>query len=257
MICLACVSVGTESSRVVLESAADFSSPSWVSFLQTPPQGELPVFFAASPRMSNRDDEWGFCLQNAAVQASRFVAVQAVSTFLVNENNRDLFYLEDLDILYDRDLAEELVDKLVILREMQDRNGSYILASLDGYTMPTVPYSFSPVGGEPAWVKDFPSISGYYVGVGVAQRTGRFDTSVAAADDRALEEIIRQISVRQSTDRRDIEVDTVGTAFAQKRQEVSEAVVLGFYVFARWVSPDGANYYSLALCPRDKNTRKS
>jgi len=249
-----CVTSTKKAEKITLDGVADFSS-SFVSFMRTLPAGGAPIFFAAAPRMSDREAEIDGCLASAAAQASKFIAAQASSYFLVKENNRDLFYLEGLDVLYDTALAEELLDDLTILRELQDRNGSYILARLDSHTIDPIPYTPSLSGKEPAWVKVYPSIKGYYVGIGVAQRAGRFDSSIADADDRAMEEIIKQMSVSMFTDRRDIEVDNVGTAFAQDRTEFSDEIVLGFYVLARWVSPDGSNYYSLAVCPRDKNTR--
>jgi len=250
-----CISTGEKTARETLDGAADFSTSAYASFMNTPAMGGSPVFFAAAPRMSDRDSEVEVCLASAAAQASKFIAARASSYFLVKENNRDLFYLEGLDVQYDRALAEELVEDLTILRELQDRNGTYILARLEGHSMPQVSYNLSSAAGEPRWIRDFPSIEGYYVGVGVVPRAGRLDTSVAKADDKAMEEIIKQVSVTQFTQRSDIEVDTVGTAFAQHRQEISEAVIFGFYVLSRWVSPDGSSYYSLAVCPRDKNTR--
>lgn len=251
-----CASSGGAGSRTIIEGAADFSTPSYGSILKTLPVGDAPVFFAAAPRMSEREAEIDECLKVAAAQASRFIAARASSYFLVKENNRDLLYLEDVNVQHDTELAESLVDDLTILREYQDRNGSYILAMLEGHPIGRIPYTPSRTGGQPSWVEDFPSIPGYYVGVGVTQRAGHIAASIANADDRAMEEIIKQISVSQMTDRRDVEVETVGTAFAQERREVSEAVILGFYIMDRWVSPDGINYFSLAVCPRDKNTRQ-
>lgn len=250
-----CATGGGSPSRTTLDGAVDFRTTAYSSFLDTRPAGGAPVFFAAVQRMSDREEEFDACLAAAAQQASRFIAAQASSYFIVQENNKNLLYLEGLEVQYDTALAEELMADLTVIRELQDRDGSYILARLEGHSVGPIPYNPSAAGGMPSWVRDFPSIPGYYVGVGLSQRAGRFGASIQDADDRAMEEIIRQISVSQFTDRRDIEVDTVGSAFVQKRKEISEAVVLGFYVIHRWISPDGSSYYSLAVCPRDKNTR--
>jgi hypothetical protein len=119
---------------------------------------------------------------------------------------------------------------------------------LEGEKMQPVPWKPAPRGRRPAWTNTVPEIPGYLTTVGIALQTGYVADSFAAADDQALEDMARQVSVEVSTGRKSIE-NGVGTASYQSNLEISEAVIAGFYILDRWRTPDGRYYYSLAVVP--------
>ena len=87
------------------------------------------------------------------------------------------------------------------------------------------------------------------VSVGVVQRSQYLTDSIKKADDQALANLSRQISINVKSKRTDLEVQS-GTAFAQTHYEISSTVLKGFYVLERWSSDDGNTFYTLAVCKR-------
>jgi hypothetical protein len=234
---------------VKVAGTIDFSAYEGGALWNTLPDGN-PLFFAAVSRMGDRDMEEEECLNRAAVQASKFIAVQAKAKFISQKSNTGVGYASDIEINYDTELAVSLKEDLSVEKTYQDNEGTYVIARLGSTQMGSIPYKVSSQGGKPAWVENPPAISGYYTAVGVAQRSRFFADSVAAADDMALEDLVKQISIGIKSARSDISVDRVGTATDQINYEEAEATVSGFYVIARWRTNDGSFHYSLAVAPK-------
>jgi hypothetical protein len=215
----------------------------------TLPDGN-PIFFAAAPRMADRKAEEEECLSRAAVQASKFIAVQAKARYISQKTNTGVGYTSEIEINYDRELAEQLKGELTVEKTYQDNEGTYMVTRLQSRRMEAIPFKPYLKKGKPTWIENTPEISGYYTAVGVAQRSRFIADSIAAADDMALEDLIKQISINIKSSRSDISVDRVGTATDQINYEEASATVAGFYVIARWRTEDGSHYYSLAVCPK-------
>jgi len=230
------------------ETPLDFSGQGYADYLVTSPAGGMPVFFGSVQRMSNRDDEAAAALLNASEQASKFIAVKAVSKFYTEKLNTSMRYKHDLDVIWDRKLAIEMIDRLEVSRIIQDTYGTYITAVLPDEAIDGIPWQQSSNGGVPSWTSRIPDIPGYIVSVGIALQTGYTADSFAAADDQALEDLARQVSVQLLSGRKLIE-NSVGTASWQTNLETSEVVIPGFYIIERWRTPDAHYYYSLAAAP--------
>ena len=234
---------------VKVSGTIDFSTYEGGSLWNTLPQGN-PVFFAASPRMGNREEEEEACIDRAAVQASKFIAAQAKAVFILQKTNVDVGYASDITVNYDKDLALSLREELTVEKALQDNEGTYILARLESVDMDNIPFRPAARNGKPDWTDNPPDIPGYYTAVGITQRSRFIADSMNSADDLALGDLVKQISISVKSSRSDISVDRVGTATDQIAYEEAEATVTGFYVIARWRSQDGSHFYSLAVAPK-------
>lgn len=92
----------------------------------------------------------------------------------------------------------------------------------------------------PGWVFRLPESDRYIFSVGIAERHSSFADSLARADSNALEEMIKQKSVK-------IVSETAPNSSAEITSEVSSVYLKGFYVIRRWWDSDMKNYYSLAV----------
>ena len=241
-----------ESLRRTYDAPVDFSGSEFGRMLETSPSDGSPRFFAYTGRMKDRDQEAVQCVLNAAEQASRFTAVKAVAKFYSEKVNSSIKYMRDLEVHWDRDLAVEMIDSLTVREIIQDTYGTYLVADLEGAAL-QIPYVPEMIRSEaPSWTISIPEIPGYRVSVGIALQTGYVADSFRAADDQALEDLARQVSVEIFTGRKSIE-NARGTASIQTNLEISKVIIAEFYILDRWRSPDGRYYYSLAAAPVSKS----
>ena len=250
-----CTSVDSpEDTRVpvtIHETPIDFSGAGFNKYLKTYPSKGSPVFFASVQRMSDREKEKAAALLNASEQASKYIAVKAVSKFYSEKLNSSIKYMHDLDVLWDRELALDMIDRLEVLQVSQDTYGTYLTSTLPDYSLGSIPWmNITASETSPSWTNLIPEIPGYIVSVGIALQTGYVADSFKAADNQALEDLARQISVDIISGRKVIE-NGIGTAALLTNYEESEVVIPGFYILERWRSPDAHYYYSLAIAPAD------
>jgi len=235
---------------VMISGIIDFTSGEYGYMWNTVPRDGVPVFFASTPRREFREEEREYCLFDAARQVSLYYAARVETKQAVKSNNMDLGYMESVKSGFDRDLALKIMPDLEIMEFFQDADGSYMLVK---YPSLSVNINYVPQGaagdGVPSWVTNVPVIDGMLVSVGVVQRSRFLTDSLKKADDQALANLSRQISINVKSKRTDIEAAS-GTAFEQTHYEVSSSVLKGFYVLERWRSRDGNTFYSLAVCKR-------
>lgn len=216
----------------------------------TPDEGN-PVFCGVSARQLDRDEEKQRALEDAARQASMYFGLIGQAKFLKQKTTGSIGYLRDIDIGYDEELAAQLVDRLEIILEYQDRRSTFVKVILPSITMEAVPYNLGPIPGKsPAWILTPPEIPGKLVGVGVAQRKRLPSDSIATADEKAVEELLAQVSIQIQTIQSERTIDSVGTLHDTTSLEVAKAELDGYYVLSRW--QEGNYYYTLAICNRPK-----
>jgi hypothetical protein len=221
----------------VQDTPIDFSESGYSDYLHTIPLKGNPVFFAAVQRMNDRDKEAPAALLSASEQASKFIAVKAVSEFYSEKMNSSIKYMRDLDVIWDRDLALDMIDRLEVLQISQDTYGTYLTAKLSDEKISKLIWTSGKKTAAPDWTSNIPVIPGYIVSVGIALQTGYVADSFAAADNQALEDLARQISVKIVTGRKQLE-NSVGSVTVQTNYETSEVIIPGFYVLERWRTPD-------------------
>lgn len=216
----------------------------------TPDEGN-PVFCGVSARQLDRDEEKQRALEDAARQASMYFGLIGQAKFLKQKTTGSIGYLQDIDIGYDEELAAQLVDRLEIILEYQDSRYTFVKVVLPSITMDAVPYNAGPLPGKtPAWILTPPEIPGKLVGVGVAQRKRLTSDSIATADEKAVEELLTQVSTKIQTIQSERTIDSVGTLHDTTSLEVAKAELDGYYVLSRW--QEGNYYYTLAICNRPK-----
>ncbi len=211
------------------------------------PAGTQPVFLGVASRLRNRDEEEAVAILHAAEQASRYVRMAARYQVVTQTSGRSLGVQDGIAAEWDANLADRLVDSVNVLQVLQDAEGTYILATVDG--IPPLPaIRIDPAGsGEPSWVRRPPEIAGFIVTTGVSLRSRRFRDSIDSADQEALKEILSQTrsSVRMLEDRR--EVERQGTSMTTTVAQEAAATLRQFLVISRHASADGRYYYSLVI----------
>lgn len=236
---------------VIVNGVIDFTDPAYSFLWETSPDNGTLLFSSFIPRMAYREDEVKFAVAESARQASILYNAKVDVKFAVKSNNRDLGYLEAIDIQYDRALAGDLKDSIKIRHHYRDNEGTYILAELGGINFRG---SFSVVPGEgntPDWLYNVPEIPGYLVSIGIVQRSRYKIDSIRKADEQALASLAKQVSVVVKAKRTDQESEVSGSAFSETNYEVTSTFIRGFYVLGRWSTDNGNTYYTLAVCPVD------
>ncbi len=216
----------------------------------TPVEGN-PVFCGVSARQLDREEEKQRALEDAARQASMYFGLIGQAKFLKQGTTGSIGYLEGIDIGYDEQFAAQLDDRLEVIHEYQDSRSSFVKAVLASITMDPLPFETGPLPKDsPVWVLTPPDIPGKLVGVGIAQRKRLEADSIAAADEKAVEELLTQVSTTIQTVQSERTIGSVGTLHDTTSLEVAKAELAGYYVLSRW--HEGNYYYTLAICDRPK-----
>ncbi|TVQ26021.1 MAG: hypothetical protein EA383_06650 [Spirochaetaceae bacterium] len=218
------------------------------SDLQSWPRDNRPVFIGYSNRLFDRAQETEAALRNAAEQVSRFELMTAIYQYVAQTDGRRTGSVDSVVTDWDESVVSDLIGTLEVLHSEQLHDGSIVLTTVDRTlrsplrTLDSIPGT----GSQPGWVGQPPEIPGYIVGVGVAQRRRTMAESLAAADERALVDILLQtnatIRLLEESRTRERSTQTL-TTVAQE----ATATLGGFLVLARHVSSDGRTFYSLAV----------
>ncbi len=218
----------------------------------TLPHNSHLVFFAASNRLMDREEETEAALENASEQAAKCFGLIGEARFLKQRKAGGIGYLQDIRVEYDERSAHALLDDLDITSEYRDNRNTYIRAELPLTAPIENTYTLEKDdNGRPLWIDTPPAISGYLVGVGVAQRKRAFIDSINAADEKALEELLKQVSTTIRTIHSRHTIENVGTIHDTTSLETAKAHLTGFYVLSRY--REGNYYYTLAVARKRQN----
>jgi hypothetical protein len=213
--------------------------PHWIWYLC--PDNGHPQFFAFHPRLLTRENELLKCLENAAVQASKFKTISVNAGAFSQKRSFLSKYLRTIDFEYDQDLARQLLSELVIVREFSNKNGTYIVANLLSETIDSSLCESVSNRDQEIWNDGTIEVDGYYTAVGVARRRRLLSDSIAAADSNAIYELSTQVS------------SVIDSGMSSDRWFGSESIdvqIDGLYILARSVSKDEKYFYSFAVCPK-------
>jgi len=244
-----------ETPRETLELSVpvNLSETAYSRYWDTWPSGEgMPLFLGVSRRLDNRGDEEGRALDTAALAASMYLQVEGLSRFYLENTSQGQGYSGDFQYQADEELAGRLREELEVVSRLQDHQGTYLIVRYPGGRNLSLPAFGLPGGSPPEWTRELPRLPGYLVSLGTSQRRQYPVDSVLAADRQALEEMVKTISLNMSGQRNTLE-GSRGIGTVQSSLEVARATVRGFYILARWQSPDGSLFYSLGICPADQN----
>ncbi len=237
------------SDPVIVNGVIDFTDPLYSFMWNTAPVDGKLIFSSFIPRREYRGEELDLAVEEASRQAAMLYKSKVDAKFAVQSNNRDLGYLEAIDIQYDKDMAKALRQKIKIRKHLRDNEGTYVLSELDGITFKGDFSDFTEPGHVPDWLINIPVIPGYLVSVGTVQRSRYKIDSIRKADEQALADLAKQVSVVVKAKRADKNSDLYGSAFSETNYEVTSTYIRGFYVLARWSTDNGNTYYTLAVCP--------
>lgn len=226
-------------------ASADVVNPS--SFDLSPRNGR-PVFLGVANRLMDREEEEAAAIRHIADQASRYEQIAASYQYVGQAGSSSVGYVEDIDVSWNEQRAEALVESVEVLRTVQHSEGTFVLGTVDGVPQ-APPIQVSPNRGndEPRWVNSPPQAEGYIVSVGVSQRSRRLKQSLDYADEQALAALLLQsnTTLRMIEDRRTVEER--GTQDQLTVAQEASAQLAQFYIAARHISEDGDYYYSLAV----------
>ncbi|WP_319561557.1 LPP20 family lipoprotein [Marispirochaeta sp.] len=218
---------------------------------------EPPLFLGTSfPRIS-RDKELEQCILNAARQAARYTGIAARFSTFRGTFREGTGYADDLRLYYNEELVPSLIGEAQIRTLHQDETGSYALIrfpsllSSSAAKKKTFPVDIQAGTREPAWITTIPAQDDYYYGLGVSRPRIRFADSIADADQAALAEILLQLVAEVDVSYKVSTGENAGSSFQEDVYQYSSSTVRGFRIAARWRSPDGAYFYSLAVLPRE------
>ncbi len=234
---------------VVVNGVIDFTQPEYRFMLDTAPDNGKLLFSSFIPRRADRGEELDIAVSEGARQASILYRARVDARFAVKSNNRDLGFLEDIQIGYDKDLAVDLKSKIKVRNHFVDNEGTYILAELEGVEFKGSFTDMPLENGEPDWLYNIPEIPGYLVSIGSVQRSRYKIDSIRRADEQALANLAKQVSVVVKAKRSDRNSEVSGSAFSETNYEVTSTFIKGFYVLGRWSTDNGNTYHTLAVCP--------
>ncbi|MCF7915707.1 MAG: LPP20 family lipoprotein [Spirochaetaceae bacterium] len=234
---------------VEVSGLIDFHQSPYRNLLTTVPDKGSPTFFAAVPRMANRENEYRMGHMLLARQAAMYREAGVTAKFLTQSNNRDMGYREQVEVDIDKSLVRSMVDKIKITDHYQDVQGSYFSGVLKGIQITGFKVQTEVTDTVPQWFLNPPSYEGYIVAVGTSGRHMFIAESFLQSDRQALAAIAKQLDIEVKQKRDDLEKEYQGSAYQQLNLQITDTTVRGFYVIDRWVSSDGNTHYSLAVCP--------
>ena len=237
---------------VIVNGVIDFTDPLYSFMWNTAPSSGKLVFSSFIPRRENREDEIDLAVAEAARQAAMLYNSKVDAKFAVQSNNRDLGYLEAINIQYDKDMVEAFKPKIIITKNLRDNEGTYVLSELEDIKFKGNFSNLSKPGQVPDWLINIPVIPGYLVSVGTVQRSRYKIDSIRRADEQALANLAKQVSVVVKAKRADRDSEVSGSVFSETNYEVTSTYIRGFYVLGRWSTDNGNTYYSLAVCPENQ-----
>ena len=249
--CAGQVSRGTSQSAqtgavVITAASPDIVGDTWS-------RDGIPLFRGSSKRLYDREEEWLAALEDAASQAARYVGVTGESRFYTERSSQGKGYLGDFRSDWNRSLEPGILEQLEEIQRFQDEDGSYIMVRWPGGAKLSLSGSSPSDKGKPSWVSQTPVLPGYRVSTGTVQRKRHPVDSMQAADEKALEEMVKQIELEVTSQRNTLDLGRQGSGSVESSLEVAQATVQGFYILARWHEPDGSTYYALGICPVEKN----
>ncbi len=240
-----CVSVSSSPTK---QTPADSSNGRDTLMADLTPRNGNAVFMGVAGRLRDRDSELEEAVLHVAEQASRYVRFFAEYQYITETTTDGIGYLDDIDGRWDEAFADGLVEKVEVIRKIQDNEGTYVLAVVEGIPAPpSVSLVEDTTGGAPSWVNSPPGVPEHISVVGITTPSRRFRDSVDRADQEALKEILLNTgtTVRMMEDLQDR--DRQGTLVTTTSVQEASATLRSFYILARYVSPDRRYYYSLAI----------
>ncbi len=232
-----------------MEGGIDPRSEAFRQLSYTVPQNGRPLFMAAVPRRADREEEYEYALWEVARQAAMYRGVKVSAQFLTAQTSAEFGHDERIEIDLSGSVIEEMRTHVVPISHYRDAKMTLVQASVDAFSVPDYPVSKEVRRDLPVWVLNPPKIEGIYTTVGSAERRYYLGDSLRAADKKAMANLARQRRLKIDNLSDQLK-SNAGAAYREFNLEITEAKLDGFYVLARWFSPEENLYYSLAVCSK-------
>lgn len=214
--------------------------------LNTYPRKNTFLIAAVAPRLQYDYLEEGYALLNACRQLSIYYGAYISYQKLIDENIIGTVQKQQVNILYDENLALSFLNKLKVLET--DRGLDYFstLINMEGITLPDYPQIDLSPEEKPTWINSPPDFEGFITGVGVSARRKNTSDSWLMADKLAIAEVANRINTSINAGTATIEQDKASTSVI-KSLSISKVHIKGLYILSRWRDPDNSYYYSLVI----------
>lgn len=208
---------------------------------------------SVTPRLQFQYEEEEYALLNASRQISIYFGAYISYQKLIDENIIGTIQKQQVDVVYDQDLALTFLDQLKILA--MDRGLDYFSALIqtDKILLPDYPQMDIHPEEKPSWINSPPDFKGFIIGVGVSGRRKSVYESWEMADKLAMAEIANNISTSIKAGTATIErrgQSSGDSSSVIKYLSVSDVHIKGLYILSRWRDPDKNYYYSLAIAEK-------
>ncbi len=232
-----------------ISGGIDVASASFRENLYTLPENGELVFLAIVPRRADRKEEYEFALWEIARQGAIYEQVAISAQFLTAQTTAEFGHDERITVDVDENLIEQMRDRVVAREHYRDSRRTVVRGTIEELSSRNYRIDTSVKGGLPVWVLNPLKIEGRYTTVGSAEKRYYLSDSIRAADKKAMANLARQR--RLKIDNLSDQVKSnAGEAYREFNLELTEAKLEGFYVLARWFSPEENLFYTLAICSR-------
>ena len=213
----------------------------------TPESNENLYFYGFSPVHADLKKEEKQIIEIASDSVMFFRFIDGKYASIINTSGMTFDFSRKLFIETDDLTREDILEILKLFYNSRNSSVSFAVFEIDkrrfGYSEESYQFSSIPQSvrdREPGWISRLPESDDYIFSVGISGRYSELSQSISRADMNAIEEMIKQKSVRVTSDLSSGSTGRNGT-------EYSDAVIKGFYIIRRWWSPDMRNYYSLGV----------
>lgn len=218
--------------------------------LNTYPIDRKFIIAAVTPRLLFDYEEEEYSLLNASRQISIYFGAYISYQKFIDENIIGTIQKQQIDIIYDQNLALTFMDQLTILATDRGLDYFSVLLKSENILLPDYPQIDIRPEEKPLWINNPPDFEGFIIGVGVSGRKRSVYESWEMADKLAMVEIANRIGTNIQAGTATIERagESSGPSTSVFKQlAISDVYVKGLYILSRWRDPDNSYYYSLAI----------
>ncbi|OQY31527.1 MAG: hypothetical protein B6241_13815 [Spirochaetaceae bacterium 4572_59] len=220
----------------------------WDDFVSdtTPGPGCLNVV-GISPRYHNHEDEISFVKAHAAKQLAIYFGAYIHDQSLLMEQTGATSRKELIEIVYNKDVAKTIFNKIEIGRDYQGDDYYAAEISLNLNSVPLLPELNFSSRGKPDWTLNPPRINGFITGLGISRPKKNIYESWNQADKRAMSEIASYLQTSLKTKSAGLQNSNEGGASISGSYSETAINIDSMIIISRWREPDHSAYYSLAI----------
>lgn len=198
-----------------------------------------PSVYYSQSTIQNPQKALDECLFKVARQISiRKEVVVRYSVTSEKSSNGKVWKSENVFLDFDQNNSYSILERIVVLKVLQSRTGTEILAKLNekvNFKNPSISVK-TKVGkdGNPEWVSKPPKGTHFFASVGSISQSTTLSDAFINSDTNAIGSLATFVS----------------TPVISGNKSTYQAVLKGVYIARRWYNSKENRYYSLAILPQ-------